>query len=169
VGTHVDAPFHFISGGDPVEAMPLDVLMGPAVVTYLPEVAAVTATDLEALDLPAGVQRLLLRTRNSKLWTTGVEEFQPDFVALTVDAAQWVVQRGIRLLGVDYLSVQRFDDGPEVHQILLEARVVIVEGLNLAGVEPGEYELICLPLKLTGAEGAPARAVLRKWNRKDSL
>lgn len=169
VGTHVDAPWHFLEDGVTVEQLPLDVLIGPAVVVYLPEVAAVTVADLEALDLSADVQRLLLRTRNFKLWATYTGEFHPDFTALTVDATQWAVRRGIRLLGIDYLSVQRFGDGPQVHQILLEAGMVIVEGLNLIGVEPGDYELICLPLKLIGAEGAPARAMLRKHNGKDSL
>jgi arylformamidase len=162
----VDAPLHFISGGDTVEAMSLDALIGPAVLAYLPQVAAVTAADLEALGLPANVERLLLRTPNSELWSTAGQDFQPNFVALTIDAAEWLVQRHIRLIGVDYLSVQRFGDGPQVHQILLEAGAVIVEGLNLAGVQPGVYELMCLPLKLAGAEGAPARAVLRKANRR---
>jgi len=166
-GTHVDAPLHFLSNGGPVEAISLDVLIGPALVAYLPHISRVTAADLEALDLTADVRRLLIRTSNSDLWTAKVREFQRDFVALTTDAAAWVVERDIRLLGVDYLSVQRFGDGPEVHQILLGAAVAVVEGLSLAGAEPGGYELTCLPLRLVGAEGAPARAVLRKQNSKD--
>jgi arylformamidase len=104
---------------------------------------------------------LLLRTRNSESWRREERAFQPAFVALTADAARWVVHRGIRLIGVDYLSVQRFHDHHETHIVLLEAEVIIVEGLNLAQATPGNYEFICLPLKLAGADGAPARAVLR--------
>ncbi len=161
-GTHVDAPRHFLADGADVTQLPLDALIGPAVVVALPDVDAVTVDDLEALNLPPDTQRLLLRTRNSEGWKRGDREFHADFVALTVDAARWVAARGIRLIGVDYLSVQIFRGDPQTHIALLDAGVVIVEGLNLADVAPGTYELICLPLKLAGAEGAPARAVLRK-------
>ena len=161
MGTHVDAPWHFWEDGATVEQLPLDTLIGPAIVVYLPEVGLVTASDLANLTLPPGTKRLLLRTRNSKLWAAGVTEFREDYVALTTEAARWVVDQGIRLIGVDYLSVQRYDDSSLVHQILLEAGVVILEGLNLADVQPGIHELICLPILLVGAEGAPARAVLR--------
>lgn len=161
VGTHVDAPLHFVDGAATVDRMALETLIGPAQVVYLPEVEAITAETLEGLTLAPGTTRLLFRTRNSRLWAAGDSVFREDFVALTADAAQWVVDHGITLVGVDYLSVQRYHDGPETHQILLRAGVVIVEGLNLDGVEPGPYELICLPVKLLGAEGAPARAVLR--------
>ncbi|MGB3534796.1 MAG: cyclase family protein [Microcoleaceae cyanobacterium] len=160
VGTHVDAPWHFVTGGKTIEQLSLDVLMGEAVVAELPDVSAVTAKDLEALDLPQGTQRLLLHTRNSKLWENHVVEFQKDFVALTADAAQWVADRGIRLIGVDYLSVQRYGDSTLTHEILLGAETIVIEGLNLSGVQAGKYHLTCLPLKLVGAEGAPARAVL---------
>ena len=160
-GTHVDAPLHFLAGGADVTHLALDVLIGPAVVAALPDLDSITAGDLEALNLPADSQRLLLRTRNSEYWRRGDREFCPDFVALTADAAHWVVARGIRLIGVDYLSVQIFRGDPQTHIALLQAGVVIVEGLNLARVAPGACELICLPLKLAGAEGAPARAVLR--------
>jgi kynurenine formamidase/glycosyltransferase involved in cell wall biosynthesis len=160
IGTHVDAPLHFIEDGSSVEQMPLNILIGPALIAYLPGVDAITADDLAALSLPKSTQRLLLRTRNSLLWANGVNGFRTDYVALTADAARWIVEHDIRLVGVDYLSVQRYQDGSETHQILLDAGVVIVEGLNLADVVPGLYELICLPLKLVGAEGAPARAVL---------
>ena len=161
-GTHVDAPLHFLADGADVTQLALDVLIGPARVAVLPTVEAITARDLEGLNLPNDTQRLLLRTRNSEEWRQGAREFRKDFVALTADAAQWVVERGLRLIGVDYLSVQRFDDGPQTHITLLEAHVVILEGLNLANVEPGCYDLIALPLKLSGGDGAPARVVLRK-------
>jgi arylformamidase len=160
IGTHIDAPLHFLADGADVTHLSLEALIGPAIVAALPDVAAITARDLEALNLPRDTRRLLLRTRNSERWRQGDCTFCPDFVALTTDAAHWVVARGIRLIGIDYLSIQRFRDNPETHIALLKAGVVIVEGLNLAEVEPGIYELICLPLKLAGAEGAPARAVL---------
>lgn len=162
VGTHVDAPIHFLSDGPSVETMPLHVLIGRAVVAYFPQVDEITANALEGLALEIGTERLLLRTRNSKLWTGEDSRFDPSYVALTVDAARWIVDRGIRLVGIDYLSIQRYQDGPKTHQILLGANVIILEGLNLAEVAPGTYELVCLPLKIVGADGAPARAVLRQ-------
>lgn len=160
-GTHVDAPLHFLPEGSSVEQMPLEILIGLVMVADLSNVDVVTPAALEQLAIPTETERLLIRTRNSRLWQSGVREFQPDFVALTADAAQWVVDREIRLIGVDYLSVQRFQDSSETHLILLQAEVVIIEGLNLAQVPAGEYELFCLPLKLAGVEGAPARAILR--------
>lgn len=160
-GTHVDAPMHFLEKGNGVEALSLDGLIGPAYVADLAEMPFVNADSLDSLGLPRGTERLLLRTRNSKLWASGVCEFTPDYVALTPDAAQWIVDQGIRLIGIDYLSVQRFEDGPLTHQILLKAKVIILEGLSLVAVSSGTYELICLPIFLVGAEGAPARAVLR--------
>ena len=161
MGTHVDAPWHFLSDGFTVDEMSLDVLIGPAIVAYLPEASVITANELADLNLASGIQRLLLKTRNSDLWAAGVTEFRKDYVALSADAARWVVERGIRLVGIDYLSVQCYADNPLTHQILMQAGVIIVEGLNLAGVEPGAYELICLPIRLVGADGAPVRAVLR--------
>lgn len=160
-GTHVDAPYHFLADGVTVEQLPLDALVGPAIVAHLPDVAAITAADLEALHPPTETQRLLFKTRNSDLWARGEIAFQMDYVALTPDAARWVVERGMRLVGVDYLSVDGFhsQDHP-VHRTLLRAGVVIVEGLDLRGVEAGVYELYCLPLKLAGADGAPARVIL---------
>ena len=166
-GTHVDAPWHFLEDGNTAEQLPLNAMIGEAFVAYLQEVDVITADTLAQLALPGSTTRLLLRTRNSELWETGVTEFRKDFVALTSDAAQWLVDQGIHLIGVDYLSVHRYGDGPLTHQILLRAGIVIVEGLNLAGVAPGKYELICLPLRLDGADGAPARAVLRRLTARD--
>lgn len=161
VGTHVDAPVHFIENGPTVDQLPLDILIGPVLVVELPNVEAITPDHLENLMLPAGTTRLLLKTRNSALWADPHHEFYPDFVALTSEAARWVVRKGVRLVGIDYLSVQRFrDTNPLTHRILLEVGVVIVEGLNLQGVPPGPYQLICLPLKLVSSDGAPARVVL---------
>ena len=161
VGTHVDAPCHFIPGAASSEALPLEALIGPARVALLEDAEVVTPELLSGLGLEPNVERLLLKTRNSELWEKGESEFRSDFVALTADAARWLVDRGIVLIGIDYLSVQRFGDPPLTHEILLRSGMVVLEGLNLAGAEPGRYELICLPLRLVGSDGAPARAVLR--------
>ena len=160
-GTHVDTPIHFIQGGSGADKLPLDALIGPAYVGHLGQAREITIADLERMALPPHTQRLLLRTRNSELWAQGTREFTPDYVALTPEAAEWVVDQGIRLIGVDYLSVQRFHDPePTTHRTLLSAGVVIIEGLDLSEVQPGTYQLICLPMKLVGSDGAPARAVL---------
>lgn len=165
-GTHVDAPCHFIEGAPAVEAMPLDILTGPAGVVVLEEAAAIDAPDLEALDLPPGLERVLIRTRNSGLWETSSHAFRTDYVALTAAAARWLVERGIRLVGVDYLSVERFrEPGHPVHMILLGAGVVVVEGLDLRGIAAGSYELVCLPLKIVGSDGAPTRVILIEEER----
>lgn len=159
-GTHIDAPAHFLDQADTVEALPLEVLIGPVVVVDATGVETIDASFLSRIQLPAGTARLLFKTRNSKLWRDGVTEFQTDFVALSADAAAWVMEQGIRLVGIDYLSIQRYNDPPDTHLILLKAGVVIVEGLDLSRVVPGRYELCCLPMKLAGVEAAPARAVL---------
>ena len=156
IGTHVDAPIHFVAGGTDVTSLPLDVLIGPARVVELPEVNAITAETLARLDL-SGVKRLLFKTRNGQLRQ---DEFDAGFVALTLDAAQWVRERGVQLVGVDYLSVEHLGGDGSVHRALLGAGVVVVEGLDLRAVPPGDYELYCLPLKLVGSDGAPARVVL---------
>jgi len=161
-GTHVDAPRHFLQNGTTVEQLPLDVLVGPSYVAHLPDAADITAGDLTDLNLPSGIERLLLRTRNSELWAAKTTEFRENFVALTHEAAQWIVDKGISLIGVDYLSVQRYCDDSRTHQILLGADTIVLEGLNLSNVKTGFYELICLPLKLVGTEAAPARAILRQ-------
>ena len=160
-GTHVDAPAHFLRGGATVESLDLHALVGPAWVADFPGASAVDAKTLDAAGIPDGTRRLLLRTGNSALWRSGAP-FRPDFVAITADAARWVVDRGMLLLGNDYLSVQRFSDGPETHEVLLRAGVVLLEGIDLTDADPGPWELVCLPLRLVGAEGAPARAILRR-------
>ena len=160
IGTHVDAPWHFVSGAKTVDRIPLEILMGEATVVEMLDVDSITADNLEALNLPPTTKRLLFHTRNSQLWENESAEFYPDFVALAPCAARWVVDRQIELVGVDYLSVQRYGDPPDTHQILLGAEVVVIEGLDLSGVKSGRYNLSCLPLKLIGAEGSPARAVL---------
>jgi arylformamidase len=166
-GTHVDAPKHFLQSGTSVEQLPLDVLVGPSFVAHLPEALDITPGDLADLNLPPGIRRLLLRTRNSELWAAETAEFREDYAALTPEAAQWIVDQKIRLIGMDYLSVQRFADSSITHEILLGAGTVVLEGLNLSNVQPGFYELVCLPLKLLDAEAAPARAILRSIAEAD--
>ena len=160
-GTHVDAPHHFLNDHQTVESLPLDVLTGNCYVLHLDDgIAAITADALEAAQLPSGVSRLLFRTRNSILWAKGVTAFQTDFAAVTVDGAEWLVRRGIRLVGVDYLSVSPYKNSRPTHETLLKAGVVILEGLDLSQVQRGFYDLYCLPLKVAGSDGAPARAIL---------
>jgi arylformamidase len=158
-GTHVDAPHHFLDGRSTVEAMPLEALVGPARVIELTDQHHITAADLEAASIPSGTTRLLLKTPHSRFWND--DEFHTDFVGLTRDAAEWLVVRGFVLVGIDYLSIERFRS-PEhpVHKILLAANVVIVEGLDLRSVTTDEYMMACAPLKVVGADGAPARVLL---------
>ena len=161
--THVDAPRHLIDQGLTVDRLPLDLLIGPAVVVeprY--EGNLITATDLGELGI-RNTERVLIKTRNSDLWMGGPYDFETDFVSLSKDAAPWLVSKGIKLLGVDYLSVEAFDSQElEVHHTLLENEVVILEGLNLSQVPEGRYQLICLPFKVRDGDGAPARVVLMR-------
>jgi arylformamidase len=158
-GTHVDAPHHFLDGRSTVEAMPIDALVGPAQVIEMTEAHHITAAELEAAPIPAGTTRLLLKTPNSRFWAN--DEFHTDFVGLTSAAAEWLVGRGFVLVGIDYLSIERFRSPEhEVHKILLEAKVIIVEGLDLRAVPPGVYMMACAPLKVVGADGAPTRVFL---------
>jgi arylformamidase len=159
-GTHVDAPDHFLNNGKTVESLSLDLLMGRVYVLHLPDVNLITASVLMDADIPPRTRRLLFKTRNSDYWANGNKEFQTDFVGLSVDAAELLVDRNVRLVGVDYLSVAPFKMGKPVHTILLDAGVVVIEGLDLSKVSQGRYTLHCLPLKLGGAEGAPTRAIL---------
>jgi len=161
-GTPVAAPYHFLGGDTPtVDALPLGLLTGRVYVLHLPdEVDQISAAVLEKARIPPRTRRLLFRTRNSSIWARGEKTFQKDFVALSEDGAHYLVDHGIRLVGVDYLSVAPFDDGTPVHTILFEGGIVAVEGLALSQVAQGRYTLYCLPLKIAGADGAPARAIL---------
>ena len=160
-GTHVDAPHHFLNDRRTVESLALEALTGSCYVLRLDDgIVSITADVLEAARLPEGVERLLFRTRNSTIWAGGITEFQTDFVAVPLDGAEWLVRRGVKLVGVDYLSVSPYKKSRPTHETLLKAGVVIVEGLDLSKVEQGFYELYCLPLKIAGADGAPARAIL---------
>lgn len=161
--THIDAPRHFVPGRKGIDELDLEVLLGPAYVAEFSADRVITAQDLQALDLPAGTTRLLCKTKNSQHWHDPEHSFDPDFVGLDAGAAQWLVDHGIRLIGVDYLGVERFemvDQGAPTHHILLSAEMVIVEGLDLSAVPPGNYQFICLPIKIQNGDGAPSRAVL---------
>lgn len=159
--THVDAPRHHFEDGGGVDALPLSSLMGPAVVVDVTGLQRIARSDLERRDVRPGVERVLLKTNNSALWAGPTPEFRPDFVALMPDGAQWLVEIGVKLVGIDYLSVEPFGASvPAVHHTLLRAGVVVLEGLDLRSVAAGSYGLICLPMKLRGLDGAPARAVL---------
>jgi arylformamidase len=159
--THVDPPRHMIDQELSVDRIPLEVLIGPTlVIEPRPQKNLITATDLGQLGI-RDTERLLIKTRNSDFWMGGPYEFEMDFISLSKDAARWLVDKGIKLLGVDYLSVEPFDAAePKVHRTLLEGGVIIVEGLNLSQVSEGRYQLICLPLKVRDGDGAPARVVL---------
>jgi len=159
-GSHLDAPRHFVRDGHGVDQIELDTLIGPCFVVDLHGRDSIDARSLEQANIPANVTRLLCRTRNSDYWARGDNTFHTDFVAIEPSGAEWFVQHGIQLVGVDYLSVGAYEGGIPTHEILLSNGVVPVEGLDLSRIEPGEYHLICLPLKLKDCDGAPVRAVL---------
>jgi arylformamidase len=157
-GTHVDAPAHFIPGGATVDMLPLDALVGPCRVVQVHADRLIEPVDLESG--ATNTTRLLLKTRSGRLWEAPT--FRHDFVALSAAAAEWLVAEGVLLIGIDYLSIDPYDAQPAVaHLTLLRAGVIVLEGLDLRDVPPGEYDLAALPLKLAGADGAPARVVLR--------
>jgi arylformamidase len=162
--THLDAPAHFIEGAPGITALPLDLLIGEARVVEMPDdLRAIDASHISA-NLLDGATRVLFKTRNSAFWEDARGVFREDFTYITADGARALVERGVRLVGIDYLSVEQFkSENYETHTVLLSRGVVIVEGLDLRGVRAGVYELICLPLKIAwgSGDGAPARAVLR--------
>jgi arylformamidase len=158
-GTHVDAPRHFFDQGSGAEALPLEMLVGRARVIEVTSRKGIGPDDLSAVDLSEDV-RLLIKTANSRLW--GTAEFHQDYVGVTEAGARHLIDHGIKVLGVDYLSVEEFKKpGAPAHHLLLGGGTIVIEGLNLRDVQPGVYEMICLPLRIVGADGAPARVVLR--------
>lgn len=159
-GTHVDAPYHFIADGNTVDNLPLDLLIGRAYVLHLPDADLITLDMVKNSSIPPRTKRVLFRTRNSEIWNSNKKTFQKNFVSLSSEAAEYLVGRGVKLVGIDYLSIAPFGDSAPTHRILLSADVIVVEGLNLSEVSQGRYTLYCLPMKLKGADGAPARAVL---------
>ncbi|HEY3422450.1 MAG TPA: cyclase family protein [Methanocellaceae archaeon] len=154
-GTHVDPPIHFVEGGYTVDQIPLDRLYGNSEVVDLTSVK----TEIKKEDIShvrSGI--MLFKTRGSQLWD--YSEFRKDYVYLGEDAARWLVENGVKTVGIDYLSIASFDAGAAVHKILLGGGVTIIEGLDLRNIKPGKYTLACLPLKIVSGDGAPARAIL---------
>ncbi len=160
-GTHLDAPVHFLSGGEGIETFPLESFIGPCFVADLRGVTDLVAgDDLESAGVPDDAERILALTRNSG-WSHTDQTFRPDYVAFDLSAAQWCVDRSIRLLGSDYLSIETYDtEDHQVHKTLLAGGVTILEGLDLDGVAPGSYELSAFPIHIPGSDGSPVRAVL---------
>jgi arylformamidase len=160
-GTHVDAPLHFFDGRPGVDQMPLDLLIGRARVIDLPHRGGISAQHLSEAGLREDL-RVLLRTPNSALWNTN-DGFHSDYAYITEDGAKFLVDQGVKVVGVDYLSVEQFKKpGAPAHHALLGAGVIIIEGLNLSDAEAGQYEMYCLPLKIKDGDGAPARVVLKR-------
>ena len=159
-GTHVDAPRHFFDGAPGAEAFPLDMLVGRTRVVEVPSKKGIDAEDLTKIDLSEDL-RVLFKTANSKLW--GSADFHRDYVGVTEAGAKHLLARGVKVVGVDYLSVEVFKQpGAPAHHVLLGGGVIVIEGLNLRDVEPGTYDMFCLPLAIVGSDGAPARVVLRR-------
>ena len=163
-GTHVDPPRHMIEGASGVDRVPLDVLIGPCwVADATGRGGAVSAEDLDALGVPTGTDRLLLRTDNSERWSRPTGPFPESYVSVAADGARWLVDHGVRLVGVDFLGIEARGTGDHpTHVTLLSNDVVIVEGLDLRGVQQGAYDLIVMPLRLVDGDGGPARAALRE-------
>ncbi len=157
-GTHIDAPFHFVPDGAVIDALPLEIFMGPALVHAVDADRYITEAHVNAIALD-GETRVLFKTRNSQLLKKPA--YDPDFVAFSVEAARALVARGVKLVGLDYLSVAHADEQVPVHRAFLDHGVVLLEGIDLSEIKSGRYELICFPVRLRGSDGAPCRAVLR--------
>jgi arylformamidase len=158
-GTHLDAPFHFLPDGAGIDALPLERFIGPALVHAVDADRYITEAHVDAIPLD-GLTRVLFKTRNSQLLKR--REYDPTFVAFSLEAARALVARGVDLVGLDYLSVAHADEQVPVHRAFLDHGVVLLEGVDLSEIRPGRYELICFPLRLRGLDGAPCRAVLRE-------
>ena len=158
-GTHIDAPCHFIPDGVTLDKVPLDRFIGAVEVLEIPEVDLITAADLKNKITPQ-TTRIIFKTKNSSLWAKMDHPFFEDFTALSPDGAQYLVDLGVKFVGIDYLSIAPFEESRPTHEILLGAEVVILEGVDLSAIAPGYYTLYCLPLKLEGVDGAPARTIL---------
>lgn len=162
IGTHLDSPYHYYESGKSVDEAEPELLIGPCYVCDMDQKDVITKADL--MQFPLGnFKRLLFKTRNSEIWGSGTNEFIEDYVYLSGDGAEYLVEQGIRLVGIDYLSIDSFHDKKSpAHKALLGNGVFIIEGLDFRGVSQGEYELICAPLKIRKSDGAPARVFLRE-------
>lgn len=161
-GTHVDPPYHFIDSGYKLDKIPLDHLIGPCRVVEFSGLDKITYADFESAGIPEGTERLLIKTRNSRIWQESPGTFKEDFVYITPEGADWLVERKVKLVGLDYLSVAEFKKGGPVHKKLLEIGTVLLEGVALSEAAPGDYTIVCLPLLVKDGDGAPARTVLIK-------
>lgn len=160
-GTHVDAPHHFLNDHLTIEQLSLEVLTGRCFVLDFSSVEGhITAEVLRSGDIPDGTLRLLIKTKNSARWQAGEKEFFPGYQGISEDGAQWLVDKGIKLIGIDYLSIAPYKQSVPTHTVLLKAGIIALEGIDLSDVNQGKYDLYCLPLKLIGSDGAPARAIL---------
>jgi arylformamidase len=163
-GTHVDAPFHFLQDGYSVEKLSLDILIGNVWVVSIPdEVVEINRKVLSEIDLSKHPGRILFKTKNSQFWQENPLKFHTEFVGISKDGAEYLVEIGVKFVGIDYLSISPYKKSRPTHEVLLRAEMVVLEGVDLYHVEPGEYQLICLPLKLVGSDGAPARTVLVQY------
>jgi arylformamidase len=159
-GTHVDAPYHFLNNGTMIDAIPIETFVGPCFVVELNSEHLILKEDFQKYSFPRH-SRVLIKTKNSRFWANNCNSFNSDYVALGITAAQYLIEMRAILVGIDYLSIEAFNsDGGPIHQLLLKNDIAILEGLNLSAVKEGEYELICLPLKLQMCEAAPARVLL---------
>jgi arylformamidase len=159
-GTHVDAPRHYFDDGPGADALPIELLLGRARVIEIQSRTGIGADELAAIDLSDDV-RILFKTANSRLW--GSSDFHKDYVGVTASGAEHLIAHGIKVVGVDYLSVEEFKKpGAPAHHLLLGGGAIVIEGLNLRDVEPGVYDMVCLPLRIVGSDGAPARVLLRR-------
>jgi arylformamidase len=159
-GTHLDAPKHFIDDGLTVDALSLDLLIGRARVVEIAKRGGIGAEELAGAGLREDI-RVLLKTSNSALWNDA--HFHQEYTYITEEGARYLVEQGVKVIGVDYLSVEQYKKaGAPAHRALLSQGVVIIEGLNLSEAEPGMYEMYCLPLRIAGGDGAPARVILKR-------
>jgi arylformamidase len=159
-GTHVDAPLHFFDGGAGADELPLELLIGRTRVVQLSRRGGISREDLSGAGLREEL-RVLLKTQNSGFWTS--PDFRTDYTHLDESGARYLVEQGVKVVGIDYLSIEQFKKpGAPAHHVLLSQGVIVIEGLNLAGAEPGVYEMYCLPLPVAGGDGAPARVVLKR-------
>jgi arylformamidase len=160
-GTHLDAPYHFVNEGKKIDEIPLDTFYGTCQVIQLgDEVDLITARELAKTSIDRNIPRILFKTRNSREWLQPNPVFKQDFVGISVDGAEMLVEMGMKLVGLDYLSVAPYNSGKPVHDVFLQAGLVLLEGADLSRIDPGKYQLICLPLKLDATEGSPTRAIL---------
>lgn len=160
-GTHIDAPIHFLLNGKTVDQIPMDYLIGETQVVEISSgVEQIDVHLLNQLGIYQEVKRVLFKTDNSHIWEQDQKQFQEDFIAVEEDAAAWLVEKGIITVGIDYLSIAPYTQSRPTHETLLKAGVLIIEGLDLSDVKPGMWKMFCLPLKLSGSDGAPARVIL---------